>query len=105
MSSIVVPRLQTNDNALSTFFDAIDSKTEKGGKYDVANSEDMYAEWTGYRAGATKKTRHEKGISDAARYQRLIADTKNDTTILYMHGGGLYLMDVAVSSLSCSWIN
>ena len=97
VSSVVVSKLQINDNAFPTFLNAIDSRKERAAQYDVPNSEDMYAEWTGYRAGTTKKTRHEKGISDAARYQRLIADTKNDTVVLYMHGGGLYLMDVAVS--------
>lgn len=97
ISSIVVPKLQANDNVFNTFLDAVDARKEKGAKYDIPESEDMYAEWTGYRAGASRRTSHDEGVSDATRYERLISDTKNDTTILYIHGGGLYLMDVAVS--------
>ena len=97
IASVVIPSIPASDDVLSLFFATIDARKEKGAKYDVPTSDEIYAEWTGYRQGANSKTPHAKELSDAERYTKLMADTKNETTVLYFHGGALYMMDVAVS--------
>lgn len=97
ISSITIPKLQSDDDVLAVLLQAVDARKEGGAKYDVPSVESIYAEWTGHRQGANAKTPHPKELSDSARYQKLMADTKHDSTVLYFHGGALYLMDVAVS--------
>ena len=97
ISSVTIPKLQSDDDVLAVLLQAVDARKENGAKYDVPDVESIYAEWTGYRRDANAKTPHPKELSDSTRYQRLMADTKYDSTVLYFHGGALYLMDVAVS--------
>lgn len=52
------------------------------------------AEWTGWRANVSSKE-PEPGISEEAKFQRLMEDTASDVTVLYFHGGSYYLMDPA----------
>ncbi|KAI1827285.1 alpha/beta hydrolase fold-domain-containing protein [Xylaria intraflava] len=50
------------------------------------------AEWTGYRAGA-EKDEPLPAISEELKYEALMKECKNSTTMLYFHGGGYYLCD------------
>ena len=54
-------------------------------------------EWTGYRANVDD-SRPRLDLTEGQHYQRLMAETKSDVTILYMHGGALIMM---VCLLTC----
>jgi acetyl esterase/lipase len=97
VSSIEIPKLENDDNVLAAFLKAVDAKKQEGAIYDVPEVEPIYAEWTGYRKDANDKTPHAKELSDAERYNKMMGDASNDITVLYFHGGALYLMDPAVS--------
>lgn len=55
---------------------------------------EVTAEWTGYRAGATKQSA-ELDISEEEKYKELMKEVSSPTTILYFHGGAYYLMDLS----------
>ena len=53
------------------------------------------AEWTGYRAAATKEERMPAELDERGRYDEMMKEVKARTTVLYFHGGAYYLMDPA----------
>lgn len=52
------------------------------------------AEWTGYRAAASKRESL-PNISEAAKYNEMVKECQEPTTVLYLHGGAYYLCDPA----------
>jgi acetyl esterase/lipase len=52
------------------------------------------AEWTGYRASASKKEPL-PNISENAKYNEMMKECQEPTTVLYFHGGAYYLCDPA----------
>ncbi|KAI1095635.1 alpha/beta hydrolase fold-domain-containing protein [Rostrohypoxylon terebratum] len=50
------------------------------------------AEWTGYRAGADKDS-VPPAISEREKYEEMMKEVKNKSTILYLHGGAYYVCD------------
>lgn len=52
------------------------------------------AEWTGYRASASKRE-HSPKISEMAKFHELMKECQKPTTVLYLHGGAYYLCDPA----------
>jgi acetyl esterase/lipase len=59
------------------------------------------AEWTGWRKDA-KPDEPLPEISEAEKYEKLMAETESPTTVLYFHGGAYYLMDPASHRISNS---
>ncbi|KAI1116455.1 alpha/beta hydrolase fold-domain-containing protein [Nemania sp. NC0429] len=51
------------------------------------------AEWTGYRAGAGDDEPLPPATSEEQRYELLLRECNNATTVLYFHGGAYYLCD------------
>ena len=62
--------------------------------FDRPDIKPVEAEWIGFRPGAEKNASRPEQ-SEADQYSCLMRDVKSDVTILYMHGGALYLMDPA----------
>ena len=52
------------------------------------------AEWTGYRPAATSESTP-PSISEREKYEEMMKEVHNPTTILYFHGGAYWLMDPA----------
>ncbi|KAL6886704.1 alpha/beta hydrolase fold domain-containing protein [Trichoderma longibrachiatum] len=52
------------------------------------------AEWTGYRAAASKRDPL-PAMSEADKYRALMKECREPTTVLYFHGGAYYLCDPA----------
>ena len=50
------------------------------------------AEWTGYRAGVDAKDPL-PDISEKGVYDEMMKEVTHPATVLYLHGGGYYLMD------------
>ncbi|KZF19761.1 hypothetical protein L228DRAFT_285699 [Xylona heveae TC161] len=85
-------------------FTAIDQLNESDNANDNKTGETAYekpelvpveAEWTGYRAAAWRTTPEPSVLSEEEKYHRLMKEVTSDITILYVHGGALYLMDPA----------
>ena len=50
------------------------------------------AEWTGFRPNVDKH-RPRPDLSERQHYSKLMSEVKSDVTLLYFHGGALFLMD------------
>jgi hypothetical protein len=74
-----------------------DSDSPKGeGKHLAMTPDfvDVEAEWTGYRAGVDAK----EPLPDASEkeiYDEMMKEVTHPATVMYLHGGGYYLMDPA----------
>lgn len=56
-------------------------------------------EWTGYRAGV-QADEPLPDISEEEKYVEMMKDVKHPATVLYLHGGGYYLMDPSTHRLT-----
>ena len=91
VSKVTVPAPQ-EDHALKQLLASIDAVKKTDAIYDIPSLESVHAEWTGFRKGANDKTKHMAHLPESELYARMMQDTTSDATILYMHGGALYLM-------------
>ncbi|CAG8973490.1 hypothetical protein HYALB_00002815 [Hymenoscyphus albidus] len=91
------------DDIRRSIFHIIESMKESGeaeGGYREPEMVPVEAEWTGYRAAATKKS-PELNISEEEKYKEMMKEVTSPTTILYFHGGAHYLMDPASHRPTC----
>jgi acetyl esterase/lipase len=87
----------TDDGVRQALFKAIEGLKEADfgpGGYLEPELLPVSAEWTGYRAGATKNSADLR-IPDEQKYTELMKEVTSPATILYFHGGAYYLMDPA----------
>lgn len=82
------------DDLRQLLFNTIDELKECGEEYTQPSPRPLEAEWTGYRAGASRDS-PEPAISEQEKYANLMKEVSNDTTVLYFHGGAYYLLDPA----------
>lgn len=91
VSKVTMPA-PTEDALLDLLVDTIDALKQGNESYSRPALVPVEAEWTGYRADATDNA-PELPISEAEKYDNLMKGVTNDITMLYFHGGALYLMD------------
>lgn len=96
ISKVVLPASPSEDDDVrKAVFEAIEGLKEPGeakGGYREPDLRPVEAEWTGYRAGVAKNE-PAPDISEAEKYESLMKEVSSPTTVLYLHGGGHYLMD------------
>jgi acetyl esterase/lipase len=94
VSRYTIPKPAEDDvrDALFRAFDALSEHSEVVAAPDVAPVE---VEWHGNRAGAADTEPEPADMSEADKYTNLMAEVTSDVTILYLHGGGFYVMDPA----------
>ena len=80
------------DDVLGLLIQAVEDLKEPGEMYTPAAMAPVEAEWTGYRANVDMH-RPRPDLSERQHYSRLMSEVKSDTTILYFHGGALFMMD------------
>ncbi|KAI0421608.1 alpha/beta hydrolase fold-domain-containing protein [Xylaria grammica] len=68
-----------------------DSEAQEAG-FRVPDIVPVEAEWTGYRAAAAEDEPLPE-ISEEQKYEALMKECNNATTVLYLHGGAYYLCD------------
>jgi len=93
--SKVTMRAPVEDSIRQALFKAIEGMKEPGeaaGGYTEPELLPVEAEWTGYRAGATKQSA-ELRIPEEQKYKEMMSEVTSPTTVLYFHGGAYYLMD------------
>lgn len=94
ISKVTMPKPE-EDDIRQALFKAIDGLREEGEAkgmdgFTAPELLPVEAEWTGYRAGATK-TSVELRASEEEKYKELMKEVKSETTVLYLHGGAYYL--------------
>ncbi|KAF1959895.1 acetyl-hydrolase [Byssothecium circinans] len=55
----------------------------------------LEAEWTGYRAGVSDNEPEPANLSKKEKYDNLMKETSSKVTVMYFHGGAMYLLDPA----------
>lgn len=89
------------DGALLALTTAIDALKTGDEAYTIPPVLDVEAEWTGHRAGAhTKAPRPE--FSEQEHYDKLMSEVTSNVTIMYLHGGAMFLMDPASHRIPCA---
>lgn len=102
ISKVTMPKPE-EDDIRQAVFKAIEGLKEPGeaaGGYKEPALLPVEAEWTGYRAGATKQSVELK-ISESQKYTEMMREVSSPTTVLYFHGGAYYLMDPATHRATC----
>ncbi|EEH03137.1 conserved hypothetical protein [Histoplasma capsulatum G186AR] len=75
---------------------AIGHRKEGHETYDVPLLADVEAEWTGHWSGVNAKS-PQPDVSEE-KFKSMMAEVKEDVTILYLHGCAYYLMDPMFAS-------
>jgi acetyl esterase/lipase len=96
VSKVTMPRPEEDDirQALFKVIEALKEPGEAPGGFAEPDLLPVEAEWTGYRAGATKQS-PEASIPEQQKYTEMMNEVTSPTTVLYFHGGAYYLMDPA----------
>ena len=102
ISKITIPT-PGEDNVKTALVNAVDALKEGGEQYTLPEMVPVEAEWTGFRAGADGH-RQRPDLSEQQHYERLMKEVTSDVTVLYFHGGALFLMDPASHRVPCSKI-
>ncbi|KAI1370020.1 alpha/beta hydrolase fold-domain-containing protein [Xylaria arbuscula] len=63
------------------------------GSFKVPEIARVQAEWTGYRAAARKDEPAPEDMPEEQKYEEMMKECKNATTVLYFHGGAYFLCD------------
>ena len=93
VSKVTLPAPSEADDILRLVISAIDALKQYGGEqYTIPSLAPVEAEWTGYRSNVSA-SRPRPDLSEAQHYEKLMAETTSDVTILYLHGGALVLCD------------
>ncbi|POS83284.1 hypothetical protein EPUL_005252 [Erysiphe pulchra] len=85
------------DSVRQVLFGAIESLKRPGeapGGYNLPELLPVEVEWTGYRSNASIISRELK-ISEGEKYDAMMREVSSKTTVLYIHGGALFLLDPA----------
>ncbi len=96
VSKVAAPRPPEDDIRVA-LFKAIEGLKQPGdpiGGFKEPELLPVEAEWTGYRAEATKQSA-QLNVSEEQKYKEMMREVSSLTTILYFHGGAYYLMDPA----------
>lgn len=85
------------DDLRQLLFTAIKELGTGGERWTQPDSVPCEGEWTGYRSdpGVTAQTPEPTGLSEEEKYQNILKETTSKVTVLYFHGGALYLLDPA----------
>ncbi|CAG5150528.1 uncharacterized protein ALTATR162_LOCUS2690 [Alternaria atra] len=85
------------DDVRQMMFKAIDDMSTGDETWTKPEQRPLEAEWNGYRADAKDDEPEPVDMSEEAKYQSLMKETKSKVTLLYFHGGAMYLLDPATS--------
>ncbi|KAL6711288.1 hypothetical protein ACN47E_005819 [Coniothyrium glycines] len=83
------------DDVRQLLFKAIDEMGTGGEQWTKPESRPLEAEWNGYRAGVEPDEPEPAELSAQEKYESLMKETSSKVTILYFHGGAMYLLDPA----------
>lgn len=91
VSKVTMPA-PSEDALVDLLVNTIDALKLENESYSRPAPVPVEAEWTGYRADVADNA-PEPSISEAEKYESMMKEVTSDVTLLYFHGGALYLMD------------
>ena len=95
ISKVALPAPPDEEDILSLLTAAIDALKDSGSEqYTIPSVAPVEAEWTGYRRGVPAD-RPRPDLSEAQHYEELMSEVTSKVTILYLHGGALFLCSPA----------
>lgn len=83
------------DDVRQLLFSAIDDLGTGEEVWTKPENAALEAEWNGYRSGVDDDTPEPCDLGEGEKYARLVAETSSPVTVLYFHGGAMYLLDPA----------
>lgn len=83
------------DDVRQLVFKAIDDMGTGQEQWTKPETRPLEAEWNGYRADAKPEEPEPAALSEQEKYENLIKETSSKVTMLYFHGGAMYLLDPA----------
>ncbi|CAE7214677.1 acetyl-hydrolase [Pyrenophora teres f. teres] len=83
------------DDVRQIMFKAIEDMGTGEEQWTKPEQRPLEAEWNGYRADVKDDEPEPAGMSEEDKYKNLMKETKSKVTVLYFHGGAMYLMDPA----------
>jgi acetyl esterase/lipase len=83
------------DDVRQLLFKAINDMGTGDEQWTKPDTRPLEAEWNGYRAAARDDEPEPSGLSEQEKYDAMVKETTSKTTILYFHGGAMYLLDPA----------
>lgn len=83
------------DDVRQLLFKTIDEMGTGKEQWTQPETQPVEAEWNGYRAGARADEPEPSDMSEKDKYENLLKETSSKVTMLYFHGGAMYLMDPA----------
>ncbi|KAF2097401.1 acetyl-hydrolase [Rhizodiscina lignyota] len=91
VSKVTVPK-PPEDDVRQLLFRVIEEMKEGDETYTKPDLLPVEAEWVGYRSNVDKNA-PEPSISESEKYEHLMGEVESKVTMLYFHGGAMYLMD------------
>lgn len=96
VSKIKFDKLEDEEGGVrEKLFGAIEAMGTGEEQWTRVENHAVEAEWTGYRKDAMKDTPEPADWSEKQKYDALMEETRSRVTILYFHGGAMYLLDPA----------
>lgn len=83
------------DDVRQLMFKAINDMGTGDEQWTKPDTRPLEAEWNGYRAGVKDDELEPPGLNEIEKYENLIKETSSKVTLLYFHGGAMYLLDPA----------
>ncbi|KAF1920943.1 Alpha/Beta hydrolase protein [Ampelomyces quisqualis] len=83
------------DNVRQLMFKAIDDMGTGEENWTKPETQSLEAEWNGFRAAARDDEPEPADMSEQEKYDAMMKETTSKTTVLYFHGGAMYLLDPA----------
>ena len=83
------------DDARQLVFKAIEEMGDGTEKWTKCDMHAVEGEWQGSRAGVSDTEPEPTGLSEKEKYAKLMAEVTSKVTLLYFHGGAMYLLDPA----------
>ncbi|KAL2111730.1 hypothetical protein VUR80DRAFT_9451 [Thermomyces stellatus] len=93
VSKVTLP--PPEDAVRELLFTTIEGLKSGGEEYAKPSLQPVEGEWVGPRRGVEANAPEPKDMSEMEKYERLVAESGSDLTLLYFHGGSYYLMDPA----------
>ncbi|EDU51218.1 acetyl-hydrolase [Pyrenophora tritici-repentis] len=83
------------DDVRQMMFKAIEDMGTGEEQWMKPEQRPLEAEWNGYHADVKDDEPEPAGMNEEDKYKNLMKETKSKVTVLYFHGGAMYLMDPA----------
>jgi acetyl esterase/lipase len=83
------------DDVRQLLFRAIEEMSTGSEQWTKPETQALEAEWNGYRAGARDDELEPSSMSEQEKYDAMMKEVSSKTTVLYFHGGAMYLLDPA----------